>query len=310
MAKIPEIPGLFYSLFFAGISGIFPQNPRPKCLRLSLASAPRSPSVRFLEAARKRGRRARGKRERRSRGRSRDAARAAGSSPPPTRARWRALETTSHPILFGSRARGDERGGTPRRWEGEGVGGGGAERHTGLPLVRRRSSAAGRRRRRPEASGGALARREPAGKGARRHWTGPAPRRGRPWAPCMCCAHGRWSGLPPPPNGCKADSFWPWASAPKISMALPCLDTRPSKGASCKWCLGTTDGWSAGFRSTHPGTAMSDSSARCQRASPSGPPMRTRPQRCPPRRPCCDARAHDTCGAMPRSSSSSMAQYT
>ena len=35
MTKIPKIPGLFH-YFFAGISGIFPQNPRPKCLRLSL----------------------------------------------------------------------------------------------------------------------------------------------------------------------------------------------------------------------------------------------------------------------------------
>ena len=36
MTKIPKIPGLFH-YFFAGISGIFPQNPRPKCLRLSLS---------------------------------------------------------------------------------------------------------------------------------------------------------------------------------------------------------------------------------------------------------------------------------
>ena len=35
MTKIPKIPGLFH-YFFAGISGIFPQNPRPKCLRLLL----------------------------------------------------------------------------------------------------------------------------------------------------------------------------------------------------------------------------------------------------------------------------------
>ena len=32
MTKIPKIPGLCY-YFFAGISGIFPQNPAPKCLR-------------------------------------------------------------------------------------------------------------------------------------------------------------------------------------------------------------------------------------------------------------------------------------
>ena len=35
MTKIPKIPGLFY-YFFAGIPGIFPQNPAPKRLRPAL----------------------------------------------------------------------------------------------------------------------------------------------------------------------------------------------------------------------------------------------------------------------------------
>ena len=36
MTKIPKIPGLFYYFVVAGISGIFPKNPRPKWLRLLL----------------------------------------------------------------------------------------------------------------------------------------------------------------------------------------------------------------------------------------------------------------------------------
>ena len=41
MTKIPKILGLFH-YFFAGISGIFPQNPAPKSLHRSLWRTPRS----------------------------------------------------------------------------------------------------------------------------------------------------------------------------------------------------------------------------------------------------------------------------
>ena len=99
-------------------------------------------------------------------------------------------------------------------------------------------------------------------------------------------------------------------------MVLPSLGTRPNTTAA--WCLylGTADGWSAGNRPRHPGTAVSDFNGWRQRPRSSPPAL----QRCSGLsdvrqsahevRFVGDARAHYPHNAMLRSSSICMENAT